>query len=160
MATSLAMPSDCLPGEEYREAGDGPRRTVLVSCSDLVFQCALTTADRRLRSLNSSLSSGKLPPAEALKRLYELVGRAAVEAAAAELMFPERGRVSRASTRISRLDSLEEEEEEDVDENDEGARRELKRAHTSDLSGSEEDPEASDAALPMPRPYGLAAARM
>lgn len=38
MATSSAMPSDCLPGEEYREAGDGPRRTVLVSCSDLVFQ--------------------------------------------------------------------------------------------------------------------------
>ena len=49
----------------------------------------------------------RLPPAEALERLYELVGRAAVEAAAAELMFPE-GRVSRASTRISRLDSLEE----------------------------------------------------
>ena len=50
----------------------------------------------------------RLPPAEALERLYELVGRAAVEAAAAELMFPERGRVSRDSTRISRLDSLEE----------------------------------------------------
>ena len=142
----------------------------------------------------------RLPPAEALERLYELVGRAAVEAAAAELMFPERGRVSRASTRISRLDSLEEatlpghchhllrtarlisgsspltgvgvlppsssppspsqEEEEDLDENDDGARRELTRAHTSDLSGSEEDLEASDAAPPMPRPYGLAAARM
>ena len=52
------------------------------------------------------------------------------------------------------------EEEEDLDENDDGARRELTRAHTSDLSGSEEDPEASDAAPPMPHPYGLAAARM
>ena len=80
------------------------RRTVLVSCGELIFQCALTTSDRRLRKLNASLSNGKVPPGEALRQLYDLVGSEAVSSAAMELTFPTPDVLSpRASPRFASL---------------------------------------------------------
>ena len=96
------------------------RRTVLVSCGELIFQCALTTSDRRLRKLNASLSNGKVPPGEALRQLYDLVGSEAVSSAAMELTFPTPDVLSpRASPRRSTLASLGSLEEEGSEEEDE-----------------------------------------